>query len=724
MGGPLAQGLRVLCLGFSVAYLVAFYWVALTRLTWPFDLEWMEGGMVMHAARVLAGQPIYAAPTLDFVPYFYTPGYPAVVAALGKLSLAVGGSGLSFGLARGVSLLCTTWTLWILFCIGRREAHWQAGLLAAGIYSALFRTNGAFYDLARPDALFMAILCSAVYVAAYHRTLAGAALAGALFAVGFFTKQTVSVFVPATAAWLVWRSRAQAAVFLATAGVLSAAGVYLLDRAHDGWFWTFIFQGHQGHLFYWKNILMEYWRDTLFLAPALLLVPLLWFRTKVPVRILAIGLAAWWTYAFVFRARTLNYVPHMYYRELWYETPRWQVLVPPALIALILLAFRWLNRPAVRPGTAEVPVSAEDRAPAAPGLAGERLGARTDGFWLWMFLAGAGASGLNHSTQWAYANCFMLLSAFGAVLVALALRDLSVTGVGGWKPRGAALLPGALVVQFIALGYSPAAQVPQPGDEAALAHLNGVLAEVPGKVFFPAHPLSSYLRDGTIHTHQMGIQDVGFMGGLRDLAPRLGAAEFGGVVVDEFNHVPHLERGYYRARVFAWERPDTLRARTGFEVRPRELWLPHRPAPAPLRTPEGTAVDAAFDGTDATFEGWQPVGEAFANAGRAGRNQRGMQGMRSLTSSREGTGSLRSAGVVAGARLGLLLGGTSRKAGVRIWRDGVVVAEQAAPRHRDLALSPHLIDLSAHTGATVVIELFDDDPNGALAVDALRWWAE
>jgi hypothetical protein len=355
---------------------------------------------------------------------------------------------------------------------------------------------------------------------------------------------------------------------------------------------------------------------------------------------------------------------------------------------------------------------------------GERLEARTDGFWLWMFVAGTGASGLNHSTQWAYANCFMLLSAFGAVLVALALRDLSVPGVGGWRPRGAALLPGALVVQFVALGYSPAAQVPQPGDAEALSHLNHVLAQVPGKVFFPAHPLSSYLRDGTIHTHQMGIQDVGFMGGLRDLAPRLNAAEFAGVVVDEHNHVPHLERGYYRARIFQWAGPQTLRARTGFEVRPRELWLPHRPAPAPLRTPEGDGIEAGFDKPGEAFKGWLPVGEAFAPAQNAARSHRGMQGARALTSSREGTGSLRSNGVVAGAKLGFLMGGTTRKAGLRVWRDGAVVAERAAPHQRNLDLGPHLLDLSAHVGATVVIELFDDDTRGALSVDALRWWTE
>ena len=52
------------------------------RAGFPLDLEWMEGGMLIHAQRLAAGQGIYVKPTLDFVPYLYTPLYPALLALL------------------------------------------------------------------------------------------------------------------------------------------------------------------------------------------------------------------------------------------------------------------------------------------------------------------------------------------------------------------------------------------------------------------------------------------------------------------------------------------------------------------------------------------------------------------------------------------------------------------------------------------------------------------
>src|SRR5207245_9768312 len=39
---------------------------ALARLSYPFELEWMEGGVLAGVQRLLHGQPLYAAPSLDY----------------------------------------------------------------------------------------------------------------------------------------------------------------------------------------------------------------------------------------------------------------------------------------------------------------------------------------------------------------------------------------------------------------------------------------------------------------------------------------------------------------------------------------------------------------------------------------------------------------------------------------------------------------------------------
>ena len=52
---------------------VALAWVLLytvfARLGYPYDLEWMEGGLLTHSARIANGQGIYVTPSVEFVPY-------------------------------------------------------------------------------------------------------------------------------------------------------------------------------------------------------------------------------------------------------------------------------------------------------------------------------------------------------------------------------------------------------------------------------------------------------------------------------------------------------------------------------------------------------------------------------------------------------------------------------------------------------------------------------
>jgi len=155
-GPTLTRSARILtdvCWLVGLVYLLVFIGIAFIRVGFGFELEWMEGGMVSHGARLLSGEGIYGPPSADFVPFFYTPGYPALLAGLGVLF-----GELTLPMARMVSLCATFGTFALLYRIGRREAGWRYGLLAVGIYAALFRTNGAFYDLARPDALFIFIV--------------------------------------------------------------------------------------------------------------------------------------------------------------------------------------------------------------------------------------------------------------------------------------------------------------------------------------------------------------------------------------------------------------------------------------------------------------------------------------------------------------------------------------------------------------------------------------
>ena len=67
--------LKWLTISFALYYIIMFIVIAVSRLTFPFDVEWMEGGMVEHVFRILNSQPIYTVPSLEFIPYIYTPLY-------------------------------------------------------------------------------------------------------------------------------------------------------------------------------------------------------------------------------------------------------------------------------------------------------------------------------------------------------------------------------------------------------------------------------------------------------------------------------------------------------------------------------------------------------------------------------------------------------------------------------------------------------------------------
>ena len=63
------------------------YSVFFARLTYPMDLEWMEGGTLYEAFRLLHGQPLYVKPVTTWAPYPYPPVQPWLLTIVGFLHL-------------------------------------------------------------------------------------------------------------------------------------------------------------------------------------------------------------------------------------------------------------------------------------------------------------------------------------------------------------------------------------------------------------------------------------------------------------------------------------------------------------------------------------------------------------------------------------------------------------------------------------------------------------
>ena len=136
----------------ATAWAMASFAVSVAgRLAYPYDLEWMEGGLLGHAARLADQQGIYVEPSIDFIPYLYTPLYPALIALVSEMF------GLNYVVGRAISLIALAAALgFIAEAIVRergphRAAGWVGAALACGLVAATYPWVDGWYDLVRAD---------------------------------------------------------------------------------------------------------------------------------------------------------------------------------------------------------------------------------------------------------------------------------------------------------------------------------------------------------------------------------------------------------------------------------------------------------------------------------------------------------------------------------------------------------------------------------------------
>lgn len=449
----------------ALAGLLTLGWVIARRITYPYDLEWMEGGMLCHALRLLHGQPIYAAPSVDFIPHLYTPLYPMVVAALG----AVAGD-VSYVLGRGVSTAALCGALLLAGAWAYKEGGSRAAALwAMALPAVTFAQTGGFFDLARADSLqlFLTALgaAAAFYGRGRHLAMAAAAL---LLVAGFFAKQTAAPLIVFVASAMLLTRRRTVLTF-AVVGVASfALCVYLQNRASQGWFWTYIFRLHQSHAFFYQRAFLHTPR-----ALVTLLGP-------------ALGVAAWAGLAQALGKSSEQPGPGLYYL-LWLG-------LGGIVTACISFGTQWAHTNALIPGIYFPAI--------AIGAAAGRLVTR-------------------------HARLPRAQGPISAQSPSGPLPPDSPPSPSGQPPRSGRPSMGsgrqrrartlreslvwlALLASLFARGRElrPAAHVPTLADRAAGDAVIALLRSAPGEVLVPFHPFYAHLAGKRTYLHRMGIWDV------------------------------------------------------------------------------------------------------------------------------------------------------------------------------------------------------------------------
>jgi Dolichyl-phosphate-mannose-protein mannosyltransferase len=240
-GAPRALRLAAALLG--LAAIGGYLGVALARLGYPFPLEVLESNSLVEVHRILAGQPLYAAPTVGYVPDGYPPLYFGVSAAAAS---ALGQSYLPLRLVAVVSSLACFAVVARL--VQREVASPAAGMAAAGLLAATYFATGTWFDVARVDSLFLALSAAGLYLARWARTRRGAILAGLLLGAAFLAKQTALAEGAAvlTAIALGPRRRLAVPAALAYAAVLGASTL-AMGLASHGWYLYYVFEQMSEH---------------------------------------------------------------------------------------------------------------------------------------------------------------------------------------------------------------------------------------------------------------------------------------------------------------------------------------------------------------------------------------------------------------------------------------------------------------------------------------------
>jgi hypothetical protein len=235
------RGAWLVLLAVAAAAAAFFAFVAASRIGYPHDLEWMEGALADHAARVADGLPLYAAPGPEHVPFLYSP----LLFWLGALGMKLGLDGVlalrlvAVGSAVASALLIGHW-------VERAGGRVLPGLVAVGLFFAGYGWLAWWYDLARNDTLFVFAALATGYV-----LLEGGSRrwfwAGLLAAVALLAKQSALLWLPALGLGLLLTDWRTAVRFGLTAAGAMATSIAALHVASDGWSTFYVFEMPRHH---------------------------------------------------------------------------------------------------------------------------------------------------------------------------------------------------------------------------------------------------------------------------------------------------------------------------------------------------------------------------------------------------------------------------------------------------------------------------------------------
>ncbi|MFN3307282.1 MAG: ArnT family glycosyltransferase [Candidatus Kapaibacteriota bacterium] len=231
--------IRILLIILLISYFFLTAYVMFSRLQYPYQLEWMEGGEVEHIQRLLDGKKIYCEPSMEFIPYIYTPFYYYIGVGLSIFDEP------SLHTMRVISivsfLLSLFFTYKIVFFVTRNK-FWS--LIGSGIFLLSYSNTGFWYDIARVDTTANLFLIISLYLLVKADNNKWNWFFSSLFSfLAFYTKQT---YFPVTFFLIIslfFKNKKLAWKFSSLYFGLIALTTLIETMQSNGWyiFWNFYF---------------------------------------------------------------------------------------------------------------------------------------------------------------------------------------------------------------------------------------------------------------------------------------------------------------------------------------------------------------------------------------------------------------------------------------------------------------------------------------------------
>ena len=522
---------------------ITVYWFLNTvagRLDYPYDLEWMEGGMLIHALRIQEGQGLYVIPTADFIPYIYPPLYPWLLAFLGDVV------GLDYWLGRSVSVFGTLLALTSIIVGLRKEAvSWGISSLAGALFLSTYDDVGTFLDLTRADALMMGLMGWSI-VFSRQRILWAA---GLLCWLAFLAKHNAAIIGVPIALWL-WRDYGarQAWTFGAWSALPALLSIGWLQFSTEGLFLTYLLDvpAHHpivGYRFAW---LSELEMATAVAIP--LLVWMGWYGTSLWTRsrIRSIG---WWIVligAIALSQTDINSFPKI-------AGSSKNGVIPFAVVLWVIALVVHCSRESLR------------------GLIQSKPDSKSDGFWLWMSVTLLFFSALMRGHHGGFTN--VLMPGLWVLCVTIPL--------GLYNSKLPHWLVVVLMMTQIYIGrWDVKGLTPTDADRAAGDDLVEMLSKEEGPVWAPHSPWLPVQAGHPATTHLIALWDIDHKQGplvsyVEDIEHDVSTHRWP-VVLSADKRLGFGVREHYRLRKTVRPSRNAFKPKVGWKVRPSYLYRPNK----------------------------------------------------------------------------------------------------------------------------------------------------